>query len=111
MDSHVAVQCSENGSRLYGLSLFSRCGLCNLHHRCVHGHVLQHDHRLGCLLLLRIIQLRIALDQMWQQLEHGIGGLELWLASTVADLMHLSFVRLVYASGHRHQFNQHNVSS
>lgn len=51
--------------------LIWRSGIRYLHHRPLHGNVLQHDHRLGRLLLFRFVHhRRFAVDVLWPSLEH-----------------------------------------
>lgn len=49
---------------------FGRCRNGNLHHRYLYGDVLQHNYRLGSLLLLCVVQLRAALGEVWKLMEH-----------------------------------------
>lgn len=48
----------------------NRSRLCDLPHRHLHGNVLQHHHRLGSLLLLRIFHQRASVDVLWQPVEY-----------------------------------------
>lgn len=51
-------------------TLLIRDRIRDMPNRHLHGHVLQHHHRLGRLLPLRLIHRRTTLDQLQQLLEH-----------------------------------------
>ena len=53
----------------------SRSWIRHLHHRHLHGHVLQHHHCMGRVLLLCVaqvtIELHIAMAELWQRMEYS----------------------------------------